>query len=72
VEEPLGVLALEHWCSVIDERVLQISAEHDAVQQVQRLVTQATEGVAAAAAGAQAPAADRESPEARPAPLRSR
>jgi len=40
VEEPLGVLALEHWCGVIEDRITQISEEQAAVQAVQRLVTQ--------------------------------
>ncbi|GBF88612.1 hypothetical protein Rsub_01327 [Raphidocelis subcapitata] len=70
VEEPCGLLALEHWCTVIDDRITQISNEHHEVLAVQRLCL--TAGVASGAANghaaAEAAAARVPSPEAPPSP----
>ena len=52
VEEPLGVVALEHWCEVVEERIHQISSEHAAVQAVQALVVSGASSTAVAAAAA--------------------
>lgn len=32
VEEPLSLLALEHWTSLVDERITQMELQHDAIE----------------------------------------
>lgn len=53
------MIALEHWCEVVEERIQQISQEHAAVQAVQALVISGASSTAvAAAAHATLPAHD--------------
>lgn len=59
VEEPFGLLALEHGCKVVEDRIRLMEEEHDTIiEAVQRIKTQpapppgALSAAAAAAAGA--------------------
>lgn len=57
VEEPLGVLALEHWCGVVDDRVRQITEELAEVHWVQQQVVMQALATAAGSGGGAAEAA---------------